>query len=451
MASVETEPDTLTSLLIAQLTLDDISAITSTRKGKARDDSLLTDEQVAFRLFEQENLALVQTLKLARSLQDAIDSDTDVLSRLSAVDVGAVDDRRYAEALSLGQRLPEKTEAQRALETPLMFQFFSLTEDDSEEDSSNDFRLVPAAYLHPASFLPTLSQITPIIFLHSRVECVICGDRFRALSIFKATCEHHYCLDCLRELVQACLGDESLFPLRCCQQPLHVTSVLRLLSADIRRQFEAKSREFSTLPNHRVYCSNPTCSRFLGSSEVDDSLGRRDIHCSDCSTPTCKLCKQRSHPNGNCGENTALIELKALAEREHWQTCPRCSRIIELRYGCYHMTCLCRQEFCYLCAVPWKNCRCPQWEEGRLLDTAARRVEREWGAAVRQEQPMVFQRRVQTWADQLRDNHDCDPHRWLHRTGGGRCEECGDFLPLFLKECRRCHVMVCVRCMRNRM
>lgn len=206
-----------------------------------------------------------------------------------------------------------------------------------------------------------------------------------------------------------------------------------MLTEKLRRQFNTKSREFGTLATHRVYCANPTCSHFLGSSEIASKAGANTMHCSQCFTSTCALCKQRSHPNERCSENKALIALKALAAEQHWQTCPQCKAIIELKHGCYHMTCTCRMQFCYLCAVPWKNCQCPQWEEIRLLDTAALRVEREVGVAARAAEPAVFERRVQERVQQLRYNHDCFPHRWRHYQGGGTCEECGHFLPLFLK------------------
>jgi hypothetical protein len=263
-----------------------------------------------------------------------------------------------------------------------------------------------------------------------RVDCVICGDRVRISTTFQAPCNHYYCPQCIQDLVQACLGDESLFPLRCCQQSLPMHDVLQMLTDVLHVQFEAKSREYETLAHHRVYCSNPWCSKFLGSSETFPGM---DMHCSRCFVSTCVLCKQSSHPRETCSENTALNELKALAEVEHWQTCPQCSSIIELNHGCYHMTCLCRMQFCYLCAVPWKRCSCPQWDEVRLLDTAAQRVEREVGVEVRAAEPVAFQRLVRQRASELRYRHDCDPHRWRHYQGAGTCEECGHYLPLFLK------------------
>ncbi|KAF5368288.1 hypothetical protein D9757_010513 [Collybiopsis confluens] len=379
MAGVENGTDTLTSLLIAQLSLEDVSSIKASRKGKAQDATPLTDEEVAFKLFEEESLGLLRTLELARSIQNAVDDDSDLLQTLNLAEIGAEDDHQYALALSRGEALPEKTDAQNALESP--------TESVSDDEENETIvRVSPHALSSTAG--PSTSNSTP-------VECVICGDRFRASQIFQAPCEDRYCTNCLRELVQACLRDESLFPLRCCQKPLPVD------------EFETKSIEFSTLPDQRIYCSNPSCSRFLGSSEQGAGTSRQwssssNINCVDCFSSTCKLCKQRSHPSENCAENTALIELKSLAEQERWQTCPRCKRIIELRFGCNHMTCVCRTEFCYLCAAPWKECDCPQWDEARLLDTAERRAERELGAQVRIQQPAAFQQLVQTRARNLR-------------------------------------------------
>lgn len=43
--------------------------------------------------------------------------------------------------------------------------------------------------------------------------------------------------------------------------------------------------------------------------------------------------------------------------------------------GCYHMTCRCKTEFCYLCKATWKTCRCVQWDERRLFRVAEERVD----------------------------------------------------------------------------
>lgn len=178
--------------------------------------------------------------------------------------------------------------------------------------------------------------------------------------------------------------------------------------------------EFRTPTVSRAYCPNPTCSIFIGSSAGVSE----EMKCPTCGTPVCPTCKQVAHPGDNCQENTAILEVRALARSEHWQTCPGCMAIVELQQGCYHMTCRCRTEFCYLCAEIWKRCSCAQWDETRLIDAAAERVQNEVGVAARLAQPALFQARVRERVRDLRYNHDCDRHNWRKRDGGGRCNVC---------------------------
>jgi hypothetical protein len=75
----------------------------------------------------------------------------------------------------------------------------------------------------------------------------------------------------------------------------------------------------------------------------------------------------------NDADTQALLQAARIAG---WARCYRCRMMVELTQGCYHMTCRCRAEFCYLCAAHWKTCPCPQWDEDRLLLDAQRRVGR---------------------------------------------------------------------------
>lgn len=259
--------------------------------------------------------------------------------------------------------------------------------------------------------------------------CICCNDTLTARDPhILAPCGHHYCQGCLRDLVGTCVTDESLFPLRCCRQHFNTEEVFPLLPRSLLIQFRAKSAEFGTPTLLRLYCANPACSTFIGSSADVDG----DILCPLCETGVCSSCKQVSHPGENCTENDAVIELKALAVNEHWQTCPGCHEIIELGQGCYHMTCRCRAEFCYVCAAPWKNCTCAIWDETRLLNAAQARVEDEVRARGPIREPRVFQERVQQRVEQLRGNHECVDHNWGRRNVPGTCPNCNDFLGQFL-------------------
>ena len=60
--------------------------------------------------------------------------------------------------------------------------------------------------------------------------------------------------------------------------------------------------------------------------------------------------------------------------------------------------------------------------------------------------------RVELMANQLRANYECHhTNGWAYTRGGGRCEECDDYLPQYLYRCYQCQFMACNRCRRNRL
>lgn len=154
------------------------------------------------------------------------------------------------------------------------------------------------------------------------------------------------------------------------------------MNADLLNIFQEKSKEFSTLK--RVYCANPTCSRFLG-EQIGGSFWhwfRSSIKCpaDECGTSTCTRCKNKVNSSGHsCDVNAPEREVLTLGRRAGWARCPGCEQMIELNHGCFHMTCRCRTEFCYVCKARWKTCACPQWNERRLLAAAEARTDAQLG------------------------------------------------------------------------
>ncbi|KAK7026785.1 hypothetical protein VNI00_015443 [Paramarasmius palmivorus] len=108
-----------TYLLIANLHLRDVEEANTGRKGKARDNAPLNDEELAFQLQAEilrDYLVELGDRRLALSIGDALDSDQDVLQSIRLAEQGVEDDHRYAAALSFGQPLPERSQAQLFLE-----------------------------------------------------------------------------------------------------------------------------------------------------------------------------------------------------------------------------------------------------------------------------------------------------------------------------------------------
>ena len=162
-------------------------------------------------------------------------------------------------------------------------------------------------------------------------QCAACGDTKKYFDTISAPCGHEYCRDCLRELFELSFPDESLFPPRCCLQPVTIDSVASFLTQSIKDRFEERKTELNT-PN-RTYCSKFGCSSFIRAEHIEGDIAT----CTRCGTKTCTLCKAAEHV-GDCPQDTALRTVLDLANTENWQRCYNCGSIVQLEGGCNHIT-----------------------------------------------------------------------------------------------------------------
>lgn len=179
-----------------------------------------------------------------------------------------------------------------------------------------------------------------------------------------------------------------------CPALISYTQMSFLLSAALlevltRRQIEAAIPE-----TERLYCPFRDCSALLMkpasidygkpstsaiTHAIDESWSFSCVECEACHRAFCVECAVPWHGDMSCGEFQANLKnlrvlgdekLLQLASQQKWQRCKRCGRLVELSTGCFHMTCLCKNEFCYSCGASWcgggKNCNCPRWNESRL-------------------------------------------------------------------------------------
>ena len=119
--TINDDLDVQTASLIAKLALDDIADLRASRKGKARADSLPSDDEVAYQLqSEQYNqwLSIVADAKLAKSIDGALATDAAYLDAFTTAEDAAAEDRIAAGLLSRGETLPVPKSCQTRLEDP---------------------------------------------------------------------------------------------------------------------------------------------------------------------------------------------------------------------------------------------------------------------------------------------------------------------------------------------
>ncbi|KAI6783969.1 uncharacterized protein J7T54_001845 [Emericellopsis cladophorae] len=142
-------------------------------------------------------------------------------------------------------------------------------------------------------------------------------------------------------------------------------------TAPVSVMYKAKEAESGT--TDRTYCHKPRCSNFVPPQFIkgDEAI------CVKCGSKTCTLCKKADHTGESCPPDENIAMFKELAEKQGWQQREKCNRTVKLASGCYHMTCVCKHQFCYVCGVEWKKCPCHQWDEQALLGRAEEVVNRE--------------------------------------------------------------------------
>ena len=127
------------------------------------------------------------------------------------------------------------------------------------------------------------------------------------------------------------MGDETLYPPRCCRLEMPWDSVRFVIQAELAAGFEAKREELGT--RNRVYCYDPACASFIGRARIVSDVAT----CPTCQKETCVNCKSATHA-GDRAADTGLQMTLALARQQGWKRCSECRAVVELNTGCNHIT-----------------------------------------------------------------------------------------------------------------
>ncbi|KAI1170847.1 hypothetical protein F4777DRAFT_92073 [Nemania sp. FL0916] len=224
--------------------------------------------------------------------------------------------------------------------------------------------------------------------------CEACLEQKHPSELCRAPCQHEYCGQCLSSLFRCAMTDESLFPPQCCKQPIPLDKSRSFLDPNLVEPFQQKALEFST-PN-RTYCHNTNCAAFIPPANCSYTTAT----CGKCRKQTCTTCKGASHDR-DCPSDEQLQQALQLARQEGWQRCQNCSTMVELNFGCNHITCRCGHHFCYVCGAKWKTCACSHWDEHRLYEQRANYQQRQ---AEHQQRQAEYQRQLAEY-QRLAEHH----------------------------------------------
>ncbi|TQD91074.1 hypothetical protein C1H46_023358 [Malus baccata] len=220
--------------------------------------------------------------------------------------------------------------------------------------------------------------------------CVICFEEIDVAEMFTIDgCLHRYCFSCMKQHVEVKFlhGMVAGCPHEGCKTEEDIDSCAKFLAPKLVEAISQRIKESAIPVTDKVYCPHPRCSALMSNNEVleytktsfvgaEKSGARR---CKKCLYYFCINCKVPWHFNMNCYDYKLLNPnprpedqlLNSLAKKKHWRQCIKCSNMVELAEGCYHITCRCGYEFCYTCGAEWKNkkatCKCKIWDEHNII------------------------------------------------------------------------------------
>lgn len=320
--------DEETSILILQLLQEDVAQALTKQKGK-QIEGQFTDGELVLIVMQLELDQQVTTFndrRMARSIARAVYDDGIAVTIAAQEEARASDDRRFALRLA-GHQEPPRPERPVSInhEDKILERFANLSLYDNcngLQDDENDFCGGPKG--ESSRSTEALGVGKP-----EKIECQVCTDRKAFFDVAELPCKHNYCRRCLVRLFEDALTDESLFPPRCCQEPIPLSRVRGFIGSKMTVLFEKKSIEHSD--PYRTYCAIPSCSQYVMPDMVDMYIGT----CKACMNRTCTLCKRLAHEGVCLNETEEVLEIAAA---QGWRRCYRCHTMVELRTGCNHIT-----------------------------------------------------------------------------------------------------------------
>ncbi|KAK1145868.1 hypothetical protein N8T08_003814 [Aspergillus melleus] len=312
--------------LALQILQEDLEELEGRQKGKQRDGEH-TDLELSITTMREDVLALQTSIRdraMAVSASAAVISDQHIIQSIRRDEAVAEQDRGYAHALQNNQRHTPATsnasgtlvqeddfdDSISAVMGGLMDQMTLTSQSDNGEGSSR--------WVSPSQ---------------PRMCCISCWEYFDKTNVFTNPCGESLCHECTRQLFLGSIRDEELYPPRCCGRIIPPETALRILDYRELSEFSHRAIEYSA--KDRVYCAEPTCSKFIPPAAIGADHGT----CPECHRRTHIPCRSLAHPTVDCPLDQPLQDVLALAETENWRRCSNCRTMVELRHGCHHITC----------------------------------------------------------------------------------------------------------------
>jgi hypothetical protein len=193
--------------------------------------------------------------------------------------------------------------------------------------------------------------------------CIICLEQ-TDLTQFNilTTCKHKFHVECLKPYLIGEIKSRNI-PIKCpalkCGDRIQDYELEMMLTFEEVNKYHdfALNKFLDDHHNEASRCPTPGCS-----CAFVYEPGISQFQCPICRGHYCLNCRVEFHRGQTCAEyrinNTSTESDKKFEQfvrGQNFKQCPQCKYWIEKSQGCNHMTCRCRNEFCYVCGQLWRK------------------------------------------------------------------------------------------------
>lgn len=316
-----------------QVQREEIEAQRARQTGKWAEGSY-PDTWLAFDAFEAEiekATTLLEDIRLAHSIAQAVDSDAVAIDEARAEERQSSQDRDMALTLnddegSQTQELTERTPSSASLVSSWIDWAFVPRAIDANSSAPSDTTVAGPSAPYAVRQRNAFEQLPQL-----KVDCTVCGDSTHPSLSVRLACGDVYCKPCLKSFFMRVAHDESLFPPKCHRQSIDLALIESELSAEELAVYRHAALEFSS--SSRVYCASPECAKFVPEAQRTPDIAL----CAACGLETCLHCRALAHHGSACQEDKEGQSLIRFAHDQGWQVCHGCGRVCSRDSGCDHM------------------------------------------------------------------------------------------------------------------
>ncbi|XP_071706404.1 E3 ubiquitin-protein ligase RSL1-like [Rutidosis leptorrhynchoides] len=199
--------------------------------------------------------------------------------------------------------------------------------------------------------------------------CSICSEDKPTPVTITMKCSHKFCSCCINTYVDEQVETFQV-PIKCpqlnCRYYISTPELRSFLPVASYALVEDSLSDPNLKSRDKFYCPFTDCSVLLDPCCDLNQTDNNCVECPVCRRFICVKCGVRWHSSMSCDEFQNLPtkgrDSGECLENRRGRQCQMCERMIELTYGCCHITCWCGHEFCYSCGAEYidseQTCEC---------------------------------------------------------------------------------------------